>query len=41
MNFGELNQSKNGYDVGYVKDDYDCNTDRCECAHFDQAFIGK
>ena len=41
MNFVELNRSKNGYDVGYVKDDYDCNTDQCECAHFDQAVIGK
>ena len=41
VNFVELNQSKNGYDAGYVKDEYDCNADGCECAHFDQAVIGK
>ena len=41
MNFLELNQSTNGYDVGYKKDEYGCNTDECECAHFDQAIIGK
>ena len=30
-----------GYDVGFIKDQYGCNTDKCECAHFDDAVIGK
>ena len=34
-------KSKMGYDVGFIKDQYGCNTDKCECAHFDDAVIGK
>ena len=30
-----------GYDVGYTKDEYGCNSFKCECAHFDQTVIGK
>ena len=33
--------SKTGYDVGFTKDDYGCNTNKCECAHFDHTVIGK
>ena len=32
---------KIGYDVGFVKDEYGCNSYKCECAHFDHTFIGK
>ena len=24
-----------------MKDEYDCNLEKCECAHFDEFFIGK
>ena len=41
MNTIELKQSKNGYDAGFVKDEFDCNLDTCECAHFNQTIIGK
>ena len=37
----ELNKSKNGYDAGYIKDEYGCNSNKCECGHFDQVIIGK
>ena len=39
--FWELYQSKNGYDAGFIKDEFDCVTDKCECARFDQVIIGK
>ena len=32
---------KIGYDVGFTKDEYGCNSYQCECAHFDNTFIGK
>ena len=34
-------KSKNGYDVGFIKDEYFCNAIKCECAQIDQAIIGK
>ena len=37
----ELIKRKIGYDAGYAKDEYGCNKRECECAHFDQAIIGK
>ena len=37
----ELNLSENGYDAGFIKDEYDCNLKKCECAYFDQLKIGK
>ena len=37
----ELNKSKNGYDAGFIKDEYECNSNKCECAHFGQVIIGK
>ena len=30
-----------GYDVGFIKDEYGCNSNKCECAHFDDTVIGK
>ena len=39
--FIELNLSQNGYDGGFVKDEFDCNLDKCECLHFNQTVIGK
>ena len=30
-----------GYDVGFIKDEYGCNLNSCECAHFDDTIIGK
>ena len=30
-----------GYDVGFIKDEYGCNSNECECAHFNDAIIGK
>ena len=36
----ELNQRINGYNAGFEKDEYDCNLDTCECAHFNQYVIG-
>ena len=30
-----------GYDVGFIKDQYGCNSNKCECAHFDETIIGK
>ena len=41
MHFWELNKSQNGYDVGFIKDEFDCITSNCECARFDQTIIGK
>ena len=41
MHCSELIQRNNGYDAGYAKDEYDCNLDKCQCAHFDGAIIGK
>ena len=32
---------KTGYNVGFTKDDYGCNTNQCECAHFDNTVFGK
>ena len=40
MHVIEINQRINGYDAGFEKDEYDCNLDTCECAHFNQYFIG-
>ena len=37
----ELKLSKNGYDAGFIKDEFNCNLDKCECAHFNQTIIGK
>ena len=37
----ELNNSTNGYDAGFTKDEYGCNLNTCECAEFDQVVIGK
>ena len=37
----ELIYSKNGYDAGFIKDEFGCNLDKCECAHFNQTIIGK
>ena len=34
------NSSQNGYDAGFIKDEYSCNSDQCKCAHFDQIVIG-
>ena len=34
-------KSKNGYDAGFIKDEYFCNAIKCECAQIDQAIIGK
>ena len=31
----------NGYDAGFIKDEYECNLDKCECAHFNQTVISK
>ena len=39
--FLELNQSKMGYDAGFIKDEFECNANKCECAHFNQTVIGK
>ena len=30
-----------GYDAGFIKDEYGCNLNKCECAHFDDTVIGK
>jgi len=30
-----------GYDVGFIKDEYGCNSSKCECAHYDDIVIGK
>ena len=30
-----------GYDAGLIRDEYDCNSPKCECAYFDQTVIGK
>ena len=40
MHVIELNQRINGYDAGFEKDEFDCNVDTCECAHFNQYVIG-
>ena len=32
---------KIGYDVGFAKDKYGCNSNKCECEHFEQTVIGK
>ena len=37
----ELNKSKNGYDAGFIKDEFDCNLSKCECENFDKIVIGK
>ena len=34
-------KSQNGYDAGFIKDEFNCNSNKCECAHFDQIVIGK
>ena len=30
-----------GFDAGFIRDEFDCNLDKCECAHFNQTIIGK
>ena len=30
-----------GYDAGLIRDEYNCNSEKCECATFDQTVIGK
>ena len=40
-NIIELCESKNGYDAGFIKDEYDCNLSKCLCANFDKIVIGK
>ena len=30
-----------GYDAGFTKDEFECNANKCECAHFNQTVIGK
>ena len=40
MNAIELKWRKNGYDAGFIKDEYYCNLDECECAHFNKTVIG-
>ena len=37
----KLNKRKMGYDVGFKKDEYGCNTNKCECAHYNETIIGK
>ena len=37
----QLSESKNGYDAGFIKDNYYCNSNKCECAPIDQTIIGK
>ena len=39
--FIELNLRMNGYDAGFIRDEYGCNLDKCECQHYDQFVIGK
>ena len=41
MHILELSKSENGYDAGFIKDGYGCNSNECKCAHFDQIVIGK
>ena len=33
--------SMKGYDAGFIKDEYGCNSNKCECANFDEIVIGK
>ena len=37
----ELTIRTNGYDAGFIRDEYGCNLEKCECAHFNQFVIGK
>ena len=37
----ELYRREKGFDAGFIRDEYDCVLDRCECAHFSQTVIGK
>ena len=41
VHFIELNSRKMGYDAGFIRDEYDCISDKCKCAIFDQTVIGK
>ena len=36
----KLYKSAKNYDAGFTKDEYDCNSNKCECAYFDQLVIG-
>ena len=33
--------SEKGYDAGFLRNEYGCIFDRCECAHFSQTVMGK
>ena len=37
----ELYCREKGYDAGFIRDEYGCILDRCECAHYSQTVIGK
>ena len=41
MHIKEQSERKNGYDVGFIKDEFGCNLSQCECANFDEIVIGK
>ena len=37
----ELYCREMGFDAGFIRDEYGCILDRCECAHYSQTVIGK
>jgi len=37
----KADKRKFGYNAGYIKDEYECNSNKCKCATFDQTVIGK
>ena len=37
----ELYCREKGFDAGFIRDEYGCILERCECAHFSQTVIGK
>ena len=41
IHFIELNSRIMGYNAGFIRDEYNCNSVKCECAIFDQTVIGK
>ena len=32
---------RDGFDAGFIRDEYGCILDKCECAHYSQTVIGK
>ena len=36
----EIKKRNNGFDAGFTRDEYHCNSNKCECAHYDQVVIG-